>query len=606
MMSVLDAADEIVSIDFEFSVLPGHRPRVWCLAAREHRSGRRYLIARDELLRMKSPPFDIGPRTIIVGYFLSAEMDCFLQLGWPCPANLLDLYVEFRNQLNGHKLPLGFNIQSCLQYFGERMIEDKEYWRQVAIDGPKTEEDWGGLMAYCMEDVDACDALLPKVCSYLKTHDDLLRALLRGYYAWAVSKMQHRGVPIDMPLYTWVTSRLDSIGGEVRESLNPKYGVFRANGSFDCARFRKYLIRENIAFPLDDDGRPLMDENIWRDVVKYAPQLLELHQYRQTFESTKKNVGLLAIGPDGRNRAMLSQFQARTGRNQPSTTKFAFGPSKWTRSFIRPAPGMQLDYLDWRAQEIAIAAALSGDEAMMEDYRHSDFYLAFAIRAGLAPPDATKKSHGDIRKVTKTVCLGVMFGQTAYGMANKLAISCAQAAKLLRAHKRLYHKFWAWSDAAVDMVSVKGMVRTCFDWRLHRVYCEDRAAMNKQWRSVQNFPTQAHGAEMLRLACIYAADEGLPIIAPVHDAIMIEAPAGEMPEVSARMEFLMRKASRDVLQGFEVDVEHSFTGDGERYVDEDGQEFFEMIMKTVGEVPADFVPPLSPHAEPPGEGTKLQ
>jgi DNA polymerase I len=584
-MSVLDAATEIVSVDFEFSALPGHRPKVWCLAAREHRSGRRYLIDRDELLRMTSPPFDIGPRTIIVGYFLSAEMDCFLELGWPCPENLLDLFVEFRNQLNGHTLPLGFSIQSCLQYFGERMIEDKDYWRQVAIDGPKTEEEWRGLMAYCMEDVDACDALLPKVCGYLKTHDDLRRALLRGRYAWAVSNMQRRGVPIDMPLYSWVTSRLDSIGGEVRESLNPKYGVFRADGSFDHARFRKYLIRENIAFPLDDAGRPLMDEDTWSDVVKYAPQLLELHQYRQTFESTK-NVGLLTIGPDGRNRALLSQFRARTGRNQPSTTKFAFGPSKWTRSFIRPAPGMQLDYLDWRAQETAIAAALSGDEAMMEDYQRSDFYLAFAIRAGLAPPDATKKSHANIRKVTKTVCLGVMFGQTAYGMAAKLGISCPQAAKILRAHKRLYHRFWAWSNAAVDMVSVRGVVRTCFDWRLHRVYCEDRVAMNKQWRSVQNFPTQAHGAEMLRLACIYAADEGLPIIAPVHDAIMIEAPTSEMPEVSARMEFLMRKASRDVLRDFEVDVEHSLTGDGERYEDEDGQAFFERIMKEVGEPPA--------------------
>ena len=115
---------------------------------------------------------------------------------------------------------------------------------------------------------------------------------------------------------------------------------------------------------------------------------------------------------------------------------------------------------------------------------------------------------------------------------------------------------------------------------------EDRAAMSKQWRSVQNFPTQAHGAEMLRLACIYAADEGLPIIAPVHDAIMIAAPTDEMPEVSARMEFLMRKASRDVLRGFEVDVEHSLTGDGERYVDKDGREFFKRIMKIIWEPPA--------------------
>jgi hypothetical protein len=107
---------------------------------------------------------------------------------------------------------------------------------------------------------------------------------------------------------------------------------------------------------------------------------------------------------------------------------------------------------------------------------------------------------------------------------------------------------------------------------------------------------------MLRLACIYAADEGLPIVAPIHDAILIEAPAVDMPEVSARMEALMRKASRDVLRGFEVDVEHTFTGDGERYVDEDGKVFFDRIMGIVGEPPDDpttleHLPPKAPSVD---------
>ena len=592
-MSPLDAVREFVSVDFEFSSPSGHRPIVRCLAAREHRSGRRFLLSHDELMRMKTPPFDIGPQTVVVGYFLSAEMACFQQLGWPQPTNQLDLFVEFRNQVNGHTLPRGFGLQGCLHYFGEPLVEEKEHWREVAVRGPETAAELRGLMNYCMEDVDACVRLLPKVCAYLHTHDDLLRALLRGRYAWAVASMQHGGIPIDIPLYTWVNSRVEAVGKEVRESLNPKYGVFRADGSFDNTRFREYLVKEDIAFPLDADGRPLMDEETWRDVVKYAPQLQDLHQYRQTFEGTK-NVGLLAIGPDGRNRTMLSQFRSRTGRNQPSTTQFAFGAPKWTRSFIRPAPGMQLDYLDWRAQEIGIVAALSGDEAMEADYHRGDFYLAFAIRAGLAPEGATKDTHSAVRKAAKVVCLGVRFGQSACGMAGKLGISKTEAAKLLRAHKRVYHRFWAWSDAAVDQVAISGTIRTVFDWRLHRVHTADRVAMSKQWRSVQNFPSQAHGAEMLRLACIYAAEEGLPIIAPVHDAIMIEAPTVEMPLVSARMEAIMRKASRDVLRGFEVDVEHTFTGDGERYVDEDGKEFFDRIMGIVGYPPDGATPSEHP------------
>ena len=71
----------------------------------------------------------------------------------------------------------------------------------------------------------------------------------------------------------------------------------------------------------------------------------------------------IAVGPDGRNRTLLSPFGTKTGRNAPSSSRFIFGPAVWARFLIRPEPGMALAYLDWTAQEIAIAAALSKDES---------------------------------------------------------------------------------------------------------------------------------------------------------------------------------------------------------------------------------------------------
>ena len=71
---------------------------------------------------------------------------------------------------------------------------------------------------------------------------------------------------------------------------------------------------------------------------------------------------------------MLSAFRARTGRNQPSNSRFIFGPSVWLRGLIKPPAGMGLAYVDWRAQEFAVAAALSGDQAMMAAYRSGDPY----------------------------------------------------------------------------------------------------------------------------------------------------------------------------------------------------------------------------------------
>lgn len=55
----------------------------------------------------------------------------------------------------------------------------------------------------------------------------------------------------------------------------------------------------------------------------------------------------LAVGEDGRNRCLLSAFRARTGRNQPSNSRFIFGPAVWLRGLIQPPPGHGIAYLDW-------------------------------------------------------------------------------------------------------------------------------------------------------------------------------------------------------------------------------------------------------------------
>src|ERR1035437_1206858 len=74
-------------------------------------------------------------------------------------------------------------------------------------------------------------------------------------------------------------------------------------------------------------------------------------------------------------------------RKQPSSSKFVFGTARWLRGLVREQPGRAIAYIDWSTQEIAIAAGLSGDERMAEDYQ-TDPYLGFAKAARLVPADA--------------------------------------------------------------------------------------------------------------------------------------------------------------------------------------------------------------------------
>ena len=75
------------------------------------------------------------------------------------------------------------------------------------------------------------------------------------------------------------------------------------------------------------------------------PFLRALRELRVTLSELR--LEKLQVGPDGRNRVMLSPFGASSGRNTPPSTGFIFGPSTWLRSLIKPAEGRALAYIDW-------------------------------------------------------------------------------------------------------------------------------------------------------------------------------------------------------------------------------------------------------------------
>jgi DNA polymerase I len=111
----------------------------------------------------------------------------------------------------------------------------------------------------------------------------------------------------------------------------------------------------------------------------------------------------------------------------------------------------------------------------------------------------------------------------------------------------------------------------------------DKQLKGKRLRSLQNFPMQAHGAEILRLAICYAIEAGILVCAPVHDAVLIMAPLDRIDADAALMSNFMEKASEVVLKRLKLRTE-GHTPDKiirypDRYMDEDrGRPFFEKVM----------------------------
>jgi DNA polymerase I len=565
-MNLLNPFREIWLVDFEFTAPDGCNPRPLCLVAREVGSGRlirSWLDGEASLI----PPYPTGPDVLFVAYYASAEVGCHLALGWPVPQRILDLCAEFRCLTSDLVVLYGKGLLGALSFFGLDGIAaaEKEGMRQLAMrGGPYSAEERLALLEYCESDVDALARLLPAMLPHL----DLPRSLLRGRYMAAAARIERAGVPIDTDTLARLRADWDGMKSALIERVDVSYGVYE-DGSFREARFEAYLARTGIPWPRLSSGRLDLGDGTFRQIARAHSAVAPLRELRHSLGQLRLND--LVVGPDGRNRAMLSAFASKTGRNQPSNSRFIFGPARWLRGLILPAPGMAVAYVDYEQQEFGIAAALSRDPAMMAAYRSGDPYLAIAKQAGAVPPDATKKTHSHVRNQFKQCVLAVQYGQGPEGLAQRLGVPVARARELLEMHRRAYPLYWAWSDAVEMHAMLYGSLHTTFGWLIH-------VGPNANPRSLRNFPMQANGAEMLRLACCLATERGIVVCAPIHDALLVEAPIDQIEEVVARTQQAMEDASELVLDGFRLRSAATIVRYPDRYMDEAGKAMWDMVM----------------------------
>jgi DNA polymerase family A len=568
----------IVVTDFEFEFgghssfeeagRSGERPRPVCLVAKELRSGQVWRVWRDAL--ESTPPFPIGPDALFVAFYASAELGCFRALGWPKPANILDLFAEFRDRTNGLATPAGSGLMGALTYFGLDAIaaQEKDRHRLLILrGGPWSESERREIIDYCASDITALELLLPAMLPRI----DLPRALLRGRYMAAAAAMEYTGVPIDVPTLTLLREQWDHIQGALISAIDVGYGVFDGH-RFRADRWAQFLVAHGIPWPRLDSGRLDLGDDTFRQMARAYPAVSPMRELRSALSEMR--LSDLAVGHDGRNRTILSAFRARTGRNQPSNSRFIFGSSVWLRGLIKPTPGTAVAYIDWSQQEFGIAAALSGDEAMLAAYQSGDPYLALAKQAGAVPPDATKKTHGPTRELFKQCVLAVQYGMEANSLALRIGQPPVVARDLLRAHRETYRKLWRWSDAVVDYAMLTGSLHTVFGWHVH-------VDEKPNPRSFRNFPMQGNGSELLRLACCLATERGIEVCAPVHDAVLICAPLDQLEDKVAGMRAAMAEASRIVLGGFELRTDTTIICHPDRFSDPRGALMWDRVLDLI-------------------------
>ena len=126
---------------------------------------------------------------------------------------------------------------------------------------------------------------------------------------------------------------------------------------------------------------------------------------------------------------------------------------------------------------------------------------------------------------------------------------------------------------------LNGELHSVFGWPIH-------AGPDVNPRTMLNFPMQANGAEILRIACCELTEAGIEVCAPIHDAVLIEAAVDDIDRIVFEAQRIMQHAGEVVLSGFRLRTEAKMVRHPDRYMDERGVGMWQTVMQILDEVRA--------------------
>ena len=506
-------------------------------------------------------PYGTGDKDLLVTFFGEAEYWLMSHLGWKLPKNHFDCYVENRNLFNGilPKQPKKlWGLEETIKRFKlktDHKEDDKSDLRVRLGTGDFKESEKDDILRYNKADVVATYKLYHELLDVIRedpTIEDkdlyFRQALLRGRQVAAIGKMINTGLPVDRANVVNIKNNLEKITEHFITKANKDLRVWDGT-RLSMDKFKKLLEREKLLpiWPTTPTGAVKTDK---KTLEKFEDnnKIFQFQTVQSFRRATKLNDFPLQKNAP-RASCYLSMFNNITARAGPATSKYMLNMSGAFRPLIQANEGWTIIERDWEQQEFLIGAVLSGDEAMLDAYMSGDPYLSLGIQAGSIPKNATK-DHPK-RGIFKTVCLQLQYGSGTQAIADRLRCTYEEADLFVSMHKRIFSKFWQWSNDVVNHALASWKLETKFGWQYQLEFgAEPRGPLQEEGFSLntlRNWPCQSAGCEMLRLALMYASEEGLEVVATVHDCLIIHAPIKSAEIADKLLIHCMDRASKDII-----------------------------------------------------------
>ena len=381
--------------------------------------------------------------------------------------------------------------------------------------------------------------------------------------------MEELGIRVDRGALTEYGAKLN---GRIAELTQEIYSLAGETFNINSPKQLGQILFEKLELPSGKKTKSGYSTNaeVLGKLVGAHPIVPAILEYRQLTKLSSTYVeGLLSgIAPDGRIHSTFHQTVTATGRissadpnlqNIPTRTELG----RELRKVFIPEEGYVFVDADYSQIELRVMAAMSGDENLIDAFKHSeDIHASTASKVFGVPIEEVDSG---LRRKAKAVNFGIIYGISSFGLGQDLGISREEAQEYINQYFATYPGVKAYLDRLVKEGKKEGTVRTLYNRIRPIPELKSPQFMVRQFgeRVAMNSPIQGTAADIIKIAMIHVSQKlkemGLKsrLILQIHDELLIETAREEEEVVRKLLEDEMVHAAELSVELF-VDVH---TGD---------------------------------------------
>ncbi|MDR3183451.1 MAG: DNA polymerase I [Planctomycetaceae bacterium] len=410
------------------------------------------------------------------------------------------------------------NLDDMAEYYiGHKTIKISEL-----IGSGKKQKQMDDIMTDIVAVYAGEDALVAwKIYLILKERIDADKTLSELYYhielplAGILADMEFTGICVDSDILKKLGIRFAEKETAIEEEI---YALAGHPFNTDSPKQTAAVLFDELALPIMKKSKtgPSTDSEVLEELAILHPLPAKMLEYRQLAKLKGTYIDALPklIHPlTGRIHCSFNQAATATGRLSSSSPNLQNIPvrmpeGKEIRSAFVPDKGY--DYLlscDYSQIELRVLAHFSGDERLGEAFRNGeDVHTRVAAEVFNVAAENVDKS---MRRTAKAVNFGVIYGQTAFGLAKQLGIDRKEAQRFIDGYFERYSSVRRYIDSVLEECSQRGYVETLFGHRRYfrsgTVRYERKADLNQAERMAINTVIQGTAADLIKQAMVRLA-----------------------------------------------------------------------------------------------------